>query len=218
MGLNVTARGDRLDWPAIRDTIDLAAVVVRLLGPPPGRRGGGRRSWWLCPFHQDQNPSFSIKPGGRQWRCWGCGLKGDAVEFVRRLNPGWTFPEAVAYLAGKPAPSGKPTHPRPPAASPPANAPERPARQASGLPVADALKLVDEAEARLWTPEGGEALAYLKGRGLTSATIRQARLGWTLRAVGVPWKPPGMALFRDLMLADWHFSRSGRRTSGAIVS
>ena len=73
-----------------------------------------------------------------------------------------TFPEAVAHLAGKPAPSEKPTRPRPPAASQPAKAPESPARQASGLPLADALKLVEEAAARLWTPEGADALAYLR--------------------------------------------------------
>ena len=39
MSWKVTARGDRLDWPAIRDRIDLAAVATALLGPAPGRRG-----------------------------------------------------------------------------------------------------------------------------------------------------------------------------------
>ena len=98
-----TARGERIDWRAVRDTINLADAATRLLGPAPGRRGerSGRRLWWRCPFHEDQNPSLCVKQGGRQWRCWGCGLKGDAIELVRRLNPGWTFPEAVAYLTGR---------------------------------------------------------------------------------------------------------------------
>src|SRR4051794_30050578 len=35
-------RSGRLDWSAIRDTIDLAAVATTLLGTPPGRRGTRR--------------------------------------------------------------------------------------------------------------------------------------------------------------------------------
>jgi hypothetical protein len=64
--------------------------------------------------------------------------------------------------------------------------------------LADALALVTEAEKRLWSPEGAAALAYLKGRGLTEATIKAAGLGWTPRADGVPWKPPGVVIpWRD---------------------
>src|SRR5262245_42422710 len=202
-GLRATARGEWIDWRAVRDTISLADVATRLLGPAPGRRGArsARRLWWVCPFHEDSNPSFCIKPGGREWRCWGCGLKGDAIELVRRLNPGWTFPEAVAFLTGQPVPSGghskpwKPSKPpatdpvrpsmptdRPPA-GPPAKAAERPPGGPTGLPPADALALVTEAEKRLWSPEGRAALAYLEGRGLSPEVIRAARLGWTPRVM-----------------------------------
>jgi hypothetical protein len=39
---------------------------------------------------------------------------------------------------------------------------------------------VEAAAARLWSPEGADALAYRTGpRGLTPETIRAARLGWT---------------------------------------
>jgi DNA primase len=41
------------------------------------------------------------------------------------------------------------------------------------------MALVENAEKRIWTPEGSDALAYLRNRGLTPETIRQARLGWT---------------------------------------
>jgi hypothetical protein len=48
------------------------------------------------------------------------------------------------------------------------------------LPESDALALVAESSARLWSPEGTEALAYLTGpRCLSLETIRAARLGWT---------------------------------------
>ena len=50
-----------------------------------------------------------------------------------------------------------------PAASKPAEAASHAARaDRPALPLADALALVTEAAARLWTPEGTEALAYLQ--------------------------------------------------------
>jgi hypothetical protein len=135
-----------------------------------------------------------IEPGKAWWRCYGCGESGDAANLVMRLE-GLTFPGAVARLTGGSALSGSPwprlsTKARRPA-SEPLEAPEGP----KGLPLAAALALVVESEARLWSAEGSEALTYLTGRRyLTPATIRTARLGWTPRADGVPWTPPGIVI------------------------
>jgi hypothetical protein len=207
-----TVTGGRIDWSGIRDRIDLGIVATTLLGPAPGRRGErGRRLWWPCPFHDDRNPSFAIDPSKPWWRCFGCGEHGDAIELVRRLNPGCSFPEAVRWLAelagivaasGKPAPSGgKPIHPRPPAAGPGKSA-GRPPDVPSGLPLADATALVEDASKQIWTPEGADALAYLRGRGLRDETIKAGRLGWTpgvdipikdgtrfwtVRGITIPW-------------------------------
>src|SRR5437764_8934423 len=100
--MRLTATGDpRIDWKIDRERIDLAAVATRLLGPAPGRRGErGRRLWWNCPFHEDSNPSLAVDPGKSWWRCYGCDAHGDAVDLVRRMNPGMTFPEAIAFLTG----------------------------------------------------------------------------------------------------------------------
>jgi hypothetical protein len=207
-----------IDWREARDGIDLAAVATKLLGPAPGRRGErGRRLWWSCPFHEDKNPSFCVDPDKAWWKCFGCGAHGDAAALVMKLR-GVAFPEAVAFLTGVPAPSGRPAppgqNPKPPrefgfcpgrprpSIKPPADAPTEP----KGMPEADALALVEAAAARLWTPEGRDALAYLHGRGLTDETIKAARLGWTpgvsvltregdrcYRALGVviPWFSSG---------------------------
>ena len=172
-----------LDLRSVCDGIDLAAAATRLLGPAPGRRGErSDRLWWVCPFHPDRNPSLCVRPGGRRWRCFGCGATGDAVELARRLNPGLTFPEAVRFLNG-------------------AATPARP-RQAPRLrpgPVAPpdgwgewAATLVADAERRLWTSEGEEARSYLHGRGLTDATIRAARLG--LVTADRPGVPSGLVI------------------------
>jgi len=139
---NATVTGDRIDWPAVRDRIDLAAVATNLMGPAPGRRGErGRRLWWRCPFHQDGNPSFCVEPGKPWWRCYGCGEHGDAANLVMRINK-VGFPEAVriiADLSGIVAPSGGSPRPRPPAspaASKPEKTPGRPLEEPSGLPLA----------------------------------------------------------------------------------
>ena len=177
----MTTRGTdyRVDWQAERDRIDLAAIATGLLGPAPGRTGEhGRRLWWRCPFHEDRNPSFMVEPGKPWWKCWGCGEHGGAATLVMKRE-GLSFPEAIAYLTGRSSPSGiARTRPRPETRvePKPSETPDGP----KGLPLAAALALVVESEARLWSPEGSSALTYLTGsRGLTLGSIRSARLGWT---------------------------------------
>src|SRR4051812_44268267 len=92
------ARGSpSVDWASIRDTIDLAAVVTRHLGPAVKRRG--HRLSWVCPFpgHDDHEPSFHVDTGKQRWRCWPCELGGDAASFIMRYCS-MPFPDAIAYL------------------------------------------------------------------------------------------------------------------------
>ena len=124
-------------------------------------------------------------------------MKGDAIELVHAAESGMDVPRGRG-LCDRPAcplgglletleileTPGRRSGPAPePPAGPSGKAAGSPPDGPTGLPVADALALVDEAAERLWTPEGAAALAYLQGRGLTEATIRAARLGWTPRAM-----------------------------------
>jgi hypothetical protein len=97
---------------------------------------------------------------------------------------GVSFPDAikiVAELAGVITPSRRIASgvSRPSAASKTAKAASAPPERSSGLPLDDALSLVRDAVEKLWTPEGSEALAYLRRRGLDAETIKAARLGYT---------------------------------------
>lgn len=38
-----------------------------------------------CPFHDDKDPSLSFSDTKNIFKCWGCGVKGDIVEFYRRI-------------------------------------------------------------------------------------------------------------------------------------
>jgi hypothetical protein len=57
-------------------------LVERHLGRPSA---GGL---WHCPFHDDTNPSFSVRPpkGDHKirYKCWGCGAWGDEDDFLKR--------------------------------------------------------------------------------------------------------------------------------------
>lgn len=164
----------RIDWKAIRDTIDIVAVVTNFFGPSQGR--DGRLFLWLCPFHDDHNPSFKVDPVRGTWRCWVCGIGGDAAALVMRLL-NLTFPKAVAYLTDSPPPPERALA-RPAVRPEPAQCP-KPPRGPSWLPEDQAVAFVEEAERRLWGEKGKSALKYLTGRHrcLSLETIRAARLG-----------------------------------------
>lgn len=171
----------RLDLNAIKSVVDVMTVAIALLGEPA--REDHRGAWWVCPLHNDRNPSFIVSRD-RGWRCFGCGEHGDAVELVKRLE-GLSFPDAARRAVELSGGVGTytPSSYRPK----PVEAVAKPCAGPSGLPVDEAVRLVDAAADRLWRPEGAHALGYLRGRGLEDETIRSARLGFVDR-VTVPTK------------------------------
>ena len=80
----------------IRDTADLVEVVedyVKL------KRSG--RSWkGLCPFHDENTPSFHVTPELGIYKCFGCGESGDVFNFVMEME-GIGFVEAMRTLADR---------------------------------------------------------------------------------------------------------------------
>jgi DNA primase len=60
------------------------------------------RSWQgRCPFHADgKTPSLSVTPEKGLWKCFGCGVGGDAIRFVE-LHDKLSFREATIKLGGK---------------------------------------------------------------------------------------------------------------------
>jgi DNA primase len=124
----------------------------------------GRQWKACCPFHNEKSPSFYIYDDG--YHCFGCGAHGDAIGFVMQ-SQGATFMDAVEMLAGEaglevPKPS--------------AEAAQAEQRRLDLHGVLEAAgKLYERA---LHGPAGADALAYLRRRGLTDATIARFGLGW----------------------------------------
>ena len=83
-----------VDIPALKASHPLADVVeaagVRL-------RGRGRVRQGVCPFHEESEGSFTSYEDSQRWYCFGCGLGGDVLDFIQRIE-GLTLPEAIRRL------------------------------------------------------------------------------------------------------------------------
>ena len=52
----------------------------------------------LCPFHDDQTPSFSVSPSKKIAKCMSCGEGGNPINFLKKIK-NISFDEACHYLA-----------------------------------------------------------------------------------------------------------------------
>ena len=61
------------------------------------KKCAGRNIVTLCPFHNEKTGSFYIYTQRNRFHCFGCGMNGDAIDFIMKLN-GLCFVDAVKYL------------------------------------------------------------------------------------------------------------------------
>ena len=78
----------------VRDRID----IVELVGRHVSLRQAGRNFKGLCPFHDEKTPSFHVHTERGIFHCFGCGVGGDAFQFLMR-HDNLSFPEAARTLA-----------------------------------------------------------------------------------------------------------------------
>lgn len=57
----------------------------------------GKKFWSLCPFHKEKTASFKIDQQKQLYYCFGCGAKGDILDFVQKIR-GCDFKEALGVL------------------------------------------------------------------------------------------------------------------------
>lgn len=85
----------------VRRSANLLALVPR---PPEPRKTARNRWQCLCPFHEDGAPSMSVSflDFGWVFRCFACGVTGDVIGYVMRLE-NCSFQEALMKLTNKQA-------------------------------------------------------------------------------------------------------------------
>jgi DNA primase len=160
----------------LKSSIDIVKVVgdyVRLR-----RVGATGRYLGLCPFHQEKSPSFNVNQGQQFFKCFGCGVGGDALKFIMDIE-GMTFPEALKYLAER---NGIPM-------------PKRTEYADAESKLRGALHDIHDIATKIYQnalagPPGADARAYLTRRGLTAESIQTFELGYS--------DPAGQALVRRL--------------------
>ena len=129
----------------------------------------GNRFTGLCPFHSEKTPSFSVVDDQGFYHCFGCGVHGDAISFLRETD-GLDFMEAVERLASM---AGL-TVPR--------SAPEDPQRTRQRKAALDILEETARYfQAGLKRDDGRVAARYLHGRGLDAGAVGSYRLGYAPR-------------------------------------
>ena len=74
------------------DTVEAAGVRLR---------GRGRVRQGVCPFHDENEGSFTVYADSERFYCFGCGEGGDVLDFIRRVE-NLSLPEAIARLDGSP--------------------------------------------------------------------------------------------------------------------
>ena len=54
----------------------------------------------VCPFHNEKTPSMVVSPAKGIFKCFGCGMGGNAIKFIQEHEK-LSYPEAVEYVAKK---------------------------------------------------------------------------------------------------------------------
>jgi DNA primase len=152
---------------SVEEVVAAADMVEIVSGRTQLRRSGAQ---WTgrCPFHDDQNPSFSVNVVEKLYNCFTCPASGDLIKFVQETE-GLDFVGAVEWLADRYGVQLEYEE----------TAPGFDARRSRR----DRLLALLESAAKfyeryLWESEaGGSARAYLAERGLTEETSKRFRLG-----------------------------------------
>ena len=74
--------------------------IVEVIGKHVPLKKTGKNYIACCPFHKEKTPSFTVTPSKQIYKCFGCGVFGNAIGFTMAYE-GLTYPEAVRTLAGR---------------------------------------------------------------------------------------------------------------------
>ena len=78
----------------IKDRLDIVDVVSQYVV----LKKSGANYWGLCPFHNDTKPSMSVSPTKGIYKCFSCGVGGDALNFLVRIQ-NREYKEVILELA-----------------------------------------------------------------------------------------------------------------------
>lgn len=138
--------------------------IVDVVGERVALKRQGRGFVGLCPFHEDHNPSMTVNPAMKIFKCWSCGAGGDVIRFIERFHH-MDFKQALRLLAERVG----------------IRVEERGGAESSEA-VALLRRTMDWAKAffrrQFEGPAGAVARDYCARRGITRETIERFELGF----------------------------------------
>ena len=161
------------------DIVDVIDRHVRL-------KKAGANYKACCPFHNEKTPSFNVSPTKQFYHCFGCGAHGNAIGFLMEYQ-GLAYPDAIRELAqqvGMEVPEVRGNLPGRAGPAPDKGLAER------------TMRALEHYRAQL--RQSPEAIAYLKGRGLSGEIAARYGLGYApegwqgLKAVFDDYEAPAM--------------------------
>lgn len=148
----------------IKNAVNIADYV----GQTVQLKKQGKNLFGLCPFHDENTPSFTVNEEKQIFSCFSCHRAGNVFKFVEELDK-LSFPEAVkkvADYAGIQLDVQSNTYRRP----------ENPRLQRQK----QILKMCEDFMHHLLlnTESGANALNYVQGRGMSDAVIEHFGIGY----------------------------------------
>lgn len=78
----------------VKDANDIVDVISKYV--TLNKKGN---TWWgNCPFHYEKTPSFAVNGYEQYYHCFGCGVGGDVIKFVQKIES-CDFYDAIKILA-----------------------------------------------------------------------------------------------------------------------
>lgn len=145
--------------------------IADIIGQFVALRKSGSNLMGLCPFHDENSPSFSVNEDRQLFKCFGCGKGGNVFTFMMELE-NLTYPEAILKVADMSGIEISDQYKQSNSQKPKMNSTE--------------TKLIEMHEKStevyhhilMNTELGQKALDYLHDRGLTDETIKYYQIGF----------------------------------------
>lgn len=80
------------------ERLNSQADLVAMIRKHTTLKPAGREFKGCCPFHGEKTPSFYVNPQTNLYYCFGCGVKGNPITFLREFER-MSFQEAIEYLS-----------------------------------------------------------------------------------------------------------------------
>ncbi|KXF80333.1 DNA primase [Enterovibrio coralii] len=145
--------------------------IVELIDARVKLKKQGKNYGACCPFHNEKTPSFSVSPDKQFYHCFGCGVHGNAIDFVMEFDR-LEFVEAIEELAsqlGLDVPREND-----------GNGPKGPYARSDQK--RDLYQMMGQIakfyQSSLRNTAGQHAIDYLKGRGLSGEIVQKFGIGY----------------------------------------